>query len=386
MLAAWGSFDIWGSSHGVSSWRMGANKKMAGSMKILRRYIGKQVLLATLVTLGVVACIQVLMQMITQLSSIGRGHFGFLTAVYCAVLQLPYAVYELFPVIGFLGSIAGLGRLASSNELVVMLSSGVSKFQVFLSVLLVSMSVMLVVSVAGEVFGPALLVQSNTLEHNAIEGKHSVFQRSIWFRQGREFVNIEKVVSDNKIENIFEFLFLPNNKLSTVTYAKRGSIVQDHWHLQQGHEWHIYSKYIKETSFKDRVSNLEFNPQEQLKVDNTKMNDVLPLPDLLKTIHYLKTIGFDSSQLEYAFWHRVFQPVAAIMMICLGVPFVFGNLREVPLAQRLMWGFLVGFVFYMVNSFVGELSLMLYFSPVIAAAIPSVLFLVLCVFFINKKQ
>ena len=359
---------------------------MADKMKILRRYIAKHVLLATFVTLGVVACIQVLMQMVTLLSTIGRGHFGFLTAVYCALLQLPYALYQLFPVIGFLGSTVALGRLASNNELVVMLSSGVSKFQVFLSVLGVSMSIMLVVSVVGELFGPALLAQSQTVKFNAIEGKPKVFQNGAWFRQGNDFVNVGKVVSYSKIKDVMEFSFLPNRKLSTLIYARNATLFHNQWRLQQGYEWHFYPKYIKKSSFKGRVSGLKFNPKEQVNIDNKKINDVLALPELLKTVHYLKSIGFDSSQLQYAFWHRVFQPVAVIMMICLGVPFVFGSLREIPLARRLFWGFLVGFTFYMVNSIAGELMLMLRFSPIVAAAIPSVLFLVLCAFAINKKQ
>ena len=103
-------------------------------------------------------------------------------------------------------------------------------------------------------------------------------------------------------------------------------------------------------------------------------------------VQYLNQIGLQSDQFQYALWHRLLQPVAAIIMICLGIPFVFGSLRSVSIGQRLLVGILVGFIFYMINNFMGEVALIFNIPPLLAAASPCLVFLLVYLILIKRLE
>ena len=71
---------------------------------------------------------------------------------------------------------------------------------------------------------------------------------------------------------------------------------------------------------------------------------------------YLEEIGLDSGQYKYAFWGRFMTPFAALVMLFISVPFVFGSLRSVSAGQRVFIGMLVGFGFYLVSQVVTQMG------------------------------
>jgi lipopolysaccharide export system permease protein len=75
-----------------------------------------------------------------------------------------------------------------------------------------------------------------------------------------------------------------------------------------------------------------------------------------------------------AFWHRILQPLATLVMMLLAVPFAFGQLRSTTRSLRLLVGILLGFGFYILNEFFGPISIVYQFPPVLAASLPMLVF------------
>ena len=96
-------------------------------LTVLDRYLATAVMGMSLLALLALALIAGLTNMIDQLGDVGQGRFGVVEAVQFAVLTLPHAVYELFPMVVLLGSLLGLGALAANANYSVSASSSTSR-------------------------------------------------------------------------------------------------------------------------------------------------------------------------------------------------------------------------------------------------------------------
>ena len=129
-----------------------------------------------------------------------------------------------------------------------------------------------------------------------------------------------------------------------------------------------------------------FNLQQQQNLKEHTKDEDFTIPSLYQMVQYLNHIGFQSDQFQYALWHRLLQPVSAMIMICLGIPFVFGSLRSVSIGQRLLIGILVGFIFYMINNFMGEVALIFDIPPLLAAALPCLVFILVYLILVKRLE
>src|SRR5262245_12558710 len=91
----------------------------------LDRYIGTSVFFGILAVLGVIVSLAALFAFIDELGDIG-GDYSVFAAAWYVVLTLPRRVYDMLPMAALIGSLIGLGTLASASELTVMRAAGVS--------------------------------------------------------------------------------------------------------------------------------------------------------------------------------------------------------------------------------------------------------------------
>ncbi|HUS23666.1 MAG TPA: LptF/LptG family permease, partial [Candidatus Binatia bacterium] len=95
-------------------------------MKQLDRYIVQHIFgFTAVVGLGLIT-IQALVAFVAQLDEVGRGGFSYSDLFLYTILQLPAGIYVMLPIMGMIGTLMGLGALASSSELTAMRASGVS--------------------------------------------------------------------------------------------------------------------------------------------------------------------------------------------------------------------------------------------------------------------
>jgi lipopolysaccharide export system permease protein len=84
----------------------------------------------------------------------------------------------------------------------------------------------------------------------------------------------------------------------------------------------------------------------------------------------LQTQGLNSTDVELAFWRKVFQPLAAGGLVLIAISFIFGPLREGNMGGRIFAGVIVGVVFRISQDFFGPASLLYGIPAVVAAAVP----------------
>lgn len=343
-------------------------------MRLLDRYIARTVITATCVVMLVLVGLESFMEFVTQLNDVGKGHYGIAQASLFVLMQLPTDLYQLFPMGGFLGSLIGLGRLANQSELIVMRASTVSVARIAWAVAKAAGIMLVVASLLGEVVAPQLFEVANDMKQTAL-GK-AIDQkalRAIWLKRGREFIYVGRVASPTEIDQVIRYRFSPSRDMVSAEFAPVGRQVNGQWMLYRVVKSTLKSDRVQVTQLKQSPLGFIFKPALlQRKPINVGRESLV---HVWQNIQYRRAAGLVTNQFEFSFWQRIFQPVSTLVLICLGIPFIFGSLRDASMGFRILIGIVIGFGFYMLNQLFGPMSLVYQFPPWLAAVIPTIVFL-----------
>lgn len=340
-------------------------------MKIIDYYLAKAVISAIAIVTFLLIGLYIFILFIEQMDDIGKGNFGVLQAFNYALLRIPAQVYLFFPIASLLGSLIGLGILASNSELIVMRAAGFSITQITVAVMKAAFVLIVLVTAMGEVIVPKLLAFGESYKTTAVsEGQILSSLRGVWIHDKPYFVYIENVPADDYLEGISQYKFSEDRQLLEVLFAAEAEYRQDKWLLKDVVINQISEEQIHTETFTEFVW--------ALKLD-TAMLDLLSFEpeemSLLQLYHYIndprnRKLG----DYKLAYWKRIIQPVSIGIMMLLAIPFIFGPLRTATMGSRFLAGASVGFGFYMLDRFFGPVSLVYQLPPAIAALIPSLVF------------
>lgn len=354
-------------------------------MKILNKYIGKTILSTTLLVVLTLFALEAFIQFTREFPNIGSGHFGLKEVLLYVPLILPYNVYQLFPMAGLLGSILALGLLASHSELIVMRTSGVSFLQISTAVIKTALILTIIMIIIGEVIAPFLNDIAESIKTDKLtKGQTLLTNHGIWLKNKNTFVHVEKILPNNHIQGITKYAFDEKHQLLSAAFAKDGYYNNDQWLFYEIGQTNFLNNATSSEHFTTQQWDISL-PQKILTVtsiDTERKN----LIELYSYIKYLKESGLLSSNYEFIFWQRVFQPLATLVMILLAVPFVFGPLRTVPMGVRMLAGTISGFAFFIINQLAGPMSTVYQMPPILTAILPTIVFAIIGIFMIIKVK
>jgi len=79
------------------------------------------------------------------------------------------------------------------------------------------------------------------------------------------------------------------------------------------------------------------------------------------------------------------QPITVAVMLLVALSFIFGPLRSVSMGARIMMGVATGILFYICNEVMGSMSLVYQLPPVLGAVMPSLIFVSVALYLMQKK-
>ncbi len=354
-------------------------------MKILDRYITTSVITGALLVLMALFCIETFVSLTGQLSDIGQGHYTVGAAFQYVLLMSPFILYELFPIAALLGSLVGLGGLASTHQLIAMRAAGYSMGKIIFSVIKAALILLVLMMLVGETLAPQWANKAIEIKNKALN-QSSVAENNqgSWFKDQNKFVHVELVKSDTDLQNIIQYDFEADGELRSIQSSKTGELGNGVWHLQNS----LMTHFTKNRVITNSVVNLPFEIQieRRLILFDKNILNFESMVDLYRSYHYRYHAGLSYTQLELSFWQRLFQPLTVIVMIFLGVPLAFGSLRTWDMSSRLLVGGLLGFGFYIINQFVSRLSIAIQMPPILAALLPTLLFALLSLFLFQRSK
>jgi len=352
-------------------------------MGLLQRYIAKTILASTFLVLLVLLGLYTFMDFIAELDDLGKGQYQLLDIFSYLALSMPKRAYELLPIAALLGSVLGLGNLASQSELVAMRAAGVSIQQINKAVMIVALCLMMVALFIGEVIRPPAEQKAREIQSMAQTGTvGSRSEHGFWTRDGLHFNHIQKILPDGRFSGISIYEFDEQNRLRIITQAKEAEYSDENWTLTD-----VIQSTLDESGVKVRaVEHARWKSQLNPGMVNIVVvpPEFLPVWGLMEYISYLKTNYQAVEQYQMAFWMKVMMPLSSAVMVFLAVPFVFGPLRSSPIGGRILAGALVGIAFHLINQSFQHIGLVFGVLPWLSAAVPTALFALLGWYFMKR--
>lgn len=352
-------------------------------MKILDRYLATNIISATLVVLLTLIGLAIFISLVREIRDIGTGSYGVLSSLEYVLFDLPQEVYNFFPVAALLGVLLGLGVLANHSELIVMRASGVSLAHISWAVIKAAIFLLIFATIIGEWLGPLA-------EHSAESRKELLTSSGqalktgggTWIRDGQNFLYIHTVYNSKHLEGVSRYEFDQQRNLITASYAKTGDYENGAWLMHDVVSSHITPTHVTSEKIPAISWHLTVNPS-LLRISAVDP-DEMSLLQLHAYIRYLNGNNLNSSSYALAFWQRILQPLATLVMVWLAIPFIFGSLRSMSIGLRIIIGSTVGFCFYILNQFFGPFSIVYQWPPFLAALLPTLLF-ALAAFLLQRR-
>ncbi len=344
-------------------------------MSILQRYIGRTLTHTILLVILLFMGIDVFILLAGQLHSYSAGAYSIIQAINYVLLSLPEQLYQLFPMAAFIGVLMGMGLLDNHHELLVMRSSGVSPKQILLMVLRAGLILIIIATLIGELIGPR--TQHLARVHSVMtadNGQALNTSKGLWIKEGPNFLHIATIYSDKNIAGVSRYEFDDQGHLRVETYAEKAYFYNKQWHLQNIEQSIINAlgTGVASSHIDNLTWNLAINPH-LLQISQIQP-DEMNLEQLKDYISFRDANGLTGESYKIAYWHRVFQPIATLVMIFLAVPFIFGPLRSTTNGLRALTGVIVGFSYYTLDQMFAPMSEVWQFPPLIAVIIPTLLF------------
>ena len=342
-------------------------------MRIIQTHLGKVIAESTLMVLGAVIALMIFANFVSEMRDLGHGDYNLTEAFIYVLLTLPQQLYDLFPMAAMLGVVLGLGALSSNSELIVLRGSGLSIGQITTMVLKAVLVMIAIVGIVGVGITPQLTHYAEKRKLLATSsGQALTTGQGTWLKSGNNFLHIQSILPGGHFTGITWYSFDNTHHLLTARYAKSGEYKQDHLELKDITASEFTQNAVTTQQLSISTLKMTLNPMFMHAAETGPHE--LSLFKLYKFIHYQKSNGLHASEFVLAFWQRLFNPIAALVMIFLAIPCVFGPLRSSTMGLKIITGVVIGFSFYIVNEFFGPISIVYQFPPILGAVLPTLLF------------
>lgn len=353
-------------------------KRKPTLMRILPRYLLQHAVISTLMVLAVLLAISAFVNILAQSDNVGDGRYQWWDAWGYVLLSLPGTAYDVFPIAVLLGGLFGYGQLAKQSELVAMVAGGVAQKDLVRMAALSGVVLAMMSFALGEwVAAPA---GQWAKQHRALAKDQRLQlagEQSGWMREGGRIMHFANLQSTENIQDIIIFdLDVDRWRLQSMAQAQSAKLeaasvndgqpsldvdtkpsASEGWLLQN----------VRSTQLVEAGVRHEF---ESERADSTQLDsDILSLAvveprylnlfGLHRYASYLKANDQQALPVEVAFWLRWMQSLIIVLMAILALPFVFANVRDSGLGQRMMLGVVMGAGYFLLQKTLVNLGLAL---------------------------
>lgn len=371
----------------------------------LERYIAGSILNSILIIIFIIICLASLFALVDQVNDF-KNNYGILQALQYVALTAPRRLYDNLPMASLVGSLIGLGTLASRSELTIMRAAGMSTGRIVYAVMKPVFVIMLASVLIGEYVIPK--TETKALANKELAISYNIDQQVIeqtllegtWHRQGHEYIRINSVQPNGLLFGVTRY-YIDNQKVKYASYAKQAIFQNDEWQLKDSvttcfnddhtktvehasETWLTPTPSCEMADIQGKVTPIDITPELLNTINSNPSN--LSIAGLWKYIHYLEDQELNNDNYWLKFWEKLLQPIKTLALVLLAISFIFGPLRSVTMGQRIFIGVTIGFVFKIVHDLLGPASLVFNFPPLLAAITPSVVCIIIGAYLLKRKR
>lgn len=346
-------------------------------MKTMDRYILVTTLNATLIVLGVLLG---LFGMLLFADELGRtkGGYGTSEALRFVAMGMPRLAYQVLPPAAMLGTLMGLGALASHSELTAMRASGLTMWGLLRPLTVLAGLLMLAMFITGEFIAPKLDREADLMKTLAKQNRVALSgPRGMWLKSDNTFIQLRSINSRGEFESVRLYVVDPLRGITQISSART-------MYHRPPLEW-VLNDY-RNISI-EAASGVQLSEQEKYQLYGLLSPELVELlavkPHVMSVfalseyVDYLEDNNVDSYVYQLSFWTKMLAPLAIPVMVLLAVPFVIGSTRTISVGHRILLGTLFGLVFHIAGQAVNYVALVQHISPVLSALAPVLVFLLI---------
>lgn len=382
-------------------------------MRTVRRLIYRSVASsATLVALAF-AALAFFIDFVEESQDLGKNGYTVLDALWtCSLMQVRH-IYDLMPIALLIGGILALSRMAQTSEFTILRTGGLGPWRALQ--LLAGLGLMSALVVAGiGNWAVPLAEQMLTQQHARFSSQQQLTlgRGGTWLREKREVpgmgthtitVNVGSALSEGEfgLVRIFEFdargqltrrLSAVSAKVDAVQApGEAGAVLPAEgsvWRLKDVTDtrWLSHERLSQEAALaglkvidERQAATLDWSSSLTPLVVSAS---VLPPESmsafaLWRYTRHLASNAQAAQRYEIQFWKKSFYPLVCLVMIALALPFAYLHARSGSMSLKIFGGIMLGISFVLINHISSHLGLLQNWQPWLAAAAPSLLYLLL---------
>ena len=367
-------------------------------MKVLTRYVAKEVLIATLFVLVALVALIAFFDLVSQARNIGN-RYSISMALFLTMLKLPSRLYEVMPIAALLGAVYTMSRLASNSEFTIMRVAGLSPFRLAgmmtgPALILIAMTYCL-----GEWLTPAADMMRNDMDNILFNRKLSArgYSSGVWVKDNVKeqqnagqatvrFVNVHNLIAGEHSRTgawrVFEFD--KDGSLIRVLHAPEANYISGRgWHLKDAKVETLPKITHDETPMVEKSSarkDVDLMLPSEMRPEILGVLTIKPermgISDLWQYIAHLKETRQTSDRYQVALWSKVFYPLAIFVMLAVAMPFAYLNTRSGGVSIKIFAGLMIGISFYALNNIFSFLGVLNTWHPMVVAVVPTSVMLI----------
>jgi lipopolysaccharide export system permease protein len=354
-------------------------------MRLVDRHVALTIIRHFGSALAALLAVFAVINLTEELRAAGSPGWGVGRAVWFVVQTLPSEASTLFPAAALLGTVLGLGRLASDQELVAMQAAGLAPLRLAAAALFAGVVLALAGLALGELVAAPLSQRAHAQRALALSGGRALTTASgLWLRDGTRFVNVGALRPDGALDQVYEFAFDDARRLVKFTHAATAVRDGDAWQLRDVRESALHDEVSTNRTVDSVPWSTSFDAR-RLETLWLEPRD-LSLVELGRTIRSLRAQGQNPLGHEVAFWRRASAPVYMGVMDLLAVPMVMVCGRAVRVGERAILGALVGLGFQMAQEMFTNFGLVAGLPPLVIALAPGLAALGVVVMLFRRER
>lgn len=367
-------------------------------MKVLTRYVAKEVLIATLFVLVALVALIAFFDLVSQARNIGN-RYSISMALFLTMLKLPSRLYEVMPIAALLGAVYTMSRLASNSEFTIMRVAGLSPFRLAGMMTVPALILIAMTYCLGEWLTPAADMMRNDMDNILFNRELSArgYSSGVWVKDNVKeqqnagqatvrFVNVHNLIAGEHSRTgawrVFEFD--KDGSLIRVLHAPEANYISGRgWHLKDAKVETLPKITHDETPMVEKSSarkDVDLMLPSEMRPEILGVLTIKPermgISDLWQYIAHLKETRQTSDRYQVALWSKVFYPLAIFVMLAVAMPFAYLNTRSGGVSIKIFAGLMIGISFYALNNIFSFLGVLNTWHPMVVAVVPTSVMLI----------
>jgi len=370
---------------------------------IIRRYLARRVHQSIGLVLLTLLALFAFFDLVGDIEDVGKGAFRLVHAFASVALMLPSRLPELLPVSMLIGTIFALSQVAQSSEFTAMRAAGLKPSKVLVWLILCALPWASLGLVASEYLGPVAMREAQALRLLTSEALIDSSSRNgnlgsgLWIRdlirneagdlRSQRFVNIRSAESDGRLSDVEIVEFDEQRRIQRWLLAKSGRVsASPGLDLAEVREIRWQPQPLSQTY---PTLRWEGGVDQTLIAMAAGRPERMSIAELWRFVRYLKSNQQASERYELAFWKKIAAPASAIAMLLMALPFAYLQPRNGALGARILAGVLIGVVFHLTGSLLGNIALIRQWPAPLITMIPTILLLglsLLSLYWVNRSE